>query len=637
MKVLNIFCTATIVAMMAISCNDADDPTTPDTGNDNGSGGDETTMIVTASGPNTRTATHLGTQVWWSEGDAISIFKEEDGSAVEFTSDITTDASSADFAGERFSNEGDLYYAIYPYNAAHVADYQAERVTFELSDTQKYNASGFDQGVYMSAAKATDLGDVTFSHILGGLQFSLKGVGTVTSVVVSTSDSKMLSGTAVVDMSLSTPAIESISGGGATVTLDCGEEGVVLDESEQLFTIALPPTNSSTTLNVTINFLDNDIAEEKVIDWVVVSNLVKQENMDWEVNKPAVLAGYYTITDIATTNGAESDSSYCGVYLNSSITLTGEKLNEVTSVYVGDYEATIDAGSQTESSLTFAISNDYTYTTATGDNFITLDKGDDNEQMLSYNVKVYPMYYYEDVELRAKFADANTDGKTYTSTAIAFNINTGKTMSTDELQALEKYVCAATPSATPTAEYLDIDPYFMYAPPTTKLAFYGPSNAGSMMKAFTNSSGVAITSGSYMGTPIVYFTSLKSTNSAHSKVADAILDRSIENLNGSTFAPTSTYNNMAVAYNTSAATANDFYSYYYTSQSMAASSYSCGVVGLAYYNAAGSSILKQVFIVLKSQTGATCAGSGSFYIENTTGKSTITIDVIVPKYDYTIN
>ncbi len=619
---------AALIAAAAISCNKSEGDVTPSI--------DLPQMTISAYGDSSRTIIS-GTDVLWSVDDKISLHKEEDGSAVEFTSDIAEAAAAADFTGDEFTNDGGTYYALYPHNSATTANYSAQTMTFTIADTQTYNTSeeNFAQGAFASVAKTTDLASVAFTNLMGGVKIELTGEGTVTNIEVTTTPETPICGTATIDMSLTTPEITTIEGGD-TITLDCGE-GVALDETTPaIFMIALPPTSGATPLLATINFEDGSYAEEEIA-WDVVRGGIKTSDLKWDtddlnITTPAVAAAEVTAIAVDIQADPASDTYY-GVYLNSSITLTGTDLDTVESVYVGDYEATIDAASSSSTSLTFAISDDYTYTTATAGNAIVLNSGKASEQTLTDDVKVYPMYYYEDVTLEAKSTTANTDGKTYTSTAIAFNLKTGKTMSTDELQALEKYVCGATHESTPSGEYLDIDPYILYAPSSAAITIWSPNYAATMMGSMPNSEGDDITDGKVDGTPIIKWITFKYSSTLQTNFSTTLFNRTVENLNDYTSAG-NVQNYMRLGYNMNANTVSDFFSDYYDTDSYDAPTICNGITALFYYDSEGTTTLKQSYVIFKSQTGATCAGSGEYYKEDTSGKSTITMDIITPKYNY---
>lgn len=102
-------------------------------------------MTFTANMPQTRTYLSGGTNVHWSEGDAIALWDDTDKR--KFTA-TEIDGSSATFAGE--ANSNNRYAAFYPYSA--VKAREADTFTFTLPAKQTAKWKSFDNNLAPSFA-----------------------------------------------------------------------------------------------------------------------------------------------------------------------------------------------------------------------------------------------------------------------------------------------------------------------------------------------------------------------------------------------------------------------------------------------------------------------------------------------------
>lgn len=311
-----------------------------------------------------------------------------------------------------------------------------------------------------------------------------------------------------------------------------------------------------------------------------------------------------------------TNQEYYGVYLNSEVTLAGTGLDGVTNVYVGDYAATIDAES-TATSLIFTMPDDFTYTSATAGNTITLNKGEETEQTLSsYDLKVYPLYYYSNITLAArKHADAKS--------MMVFNLETGKVMSSDEFVLMESVLASGLAADYSASNYYSIDPYIIYNPTSTKSCLYGPYNA--TLNNWTTSGEVSVTGGaSNKATPYIKYDALQYGSDADEADMELVKNLQISNIYddyGSTASTGAPYLGIISG-------AVDIYG--------AGGTYSNGVLGFRYYDNSGNSAastntIKAGFVIIKSTT-AFLDSKNEYYYDNSAYNTTVTFDVMWPKY-----
>lgn len=120
----------------------------------------------------TRTVRQADGKVFWSPGDAISVFRgtAEDGHK-KFVTDITEPAPTADFKGVMPSGTG-AFWAVYPYREDNTFDGSLLGIT--LPAEQEAVAGSFADNLFPSVAYVKDPEEtVSFHHVFGGLKFTL--------------------------------------------------------------------------------------------------------------------------------------------------------------------------------------------------------------------------------------------------------------------------------------------------------------------------------------------------------------------------------------------------------------------------------------------------------------------------------
>ncbi len=223
-------------------------------------------MVVVAGTAQTKTTllSEADTfSVVWCDGDEISIWDELAGTtpAIFTENSIASGtAATASFEGSYLS--GEELYALYPYGAADEFDYSLKRISFTLTTSQSYDATGsFASGASPAfASSSSEQSNFTFSNICGVLRLSLSTTDSeafaITKIVVS-SESDDLAGSAAYSIDSQTLVVD----GQKEVTLDCGDStALAADGTPAIFSIVLPPTSSP--LTVAIYGSDNELVEE---------------------------------------------------------------------------------------------------------------------------------------------------------------------------------------------------------------------------------------------------------------------------------------------------------------------------------------------------------------------------------------
>jgi len=194
-------------------------------------------------GSATKTTIGEGYKISWETTDTISI------NGVMFVPDIDkSNPASATFTkakNETKDNPTAPYKVYYPASV-----YDGTIAT--LPATQIYNAEGNIAGILPMYAESSDM-NLNFKNLCGLIKFTLKGTETVQNIIL-TDASKALSGKFMVSENAAVLDPEAEGG----ITLDCGAEGVLLNESDgKTFFIAVP-AGSYDDLHVEYNTVSSD-------------------------------------------------------------------------------------------------------------------------------------------------------------------------------------------------------------------------------------------------------------------------------------------------------------------------------------------------------------------------------------------
>ena len=212
-----------------------------------------------------KTRTYLsGSEVYWSSGDQIAVFYKN---TLRKRFDVTPesiDSKNATF----LMDEGYVQMGSNVKVSHNVAYYPFCDVTcapdgssYTLSNLilpsiQSYVEESVGLGAFpmVAVTENTDDVDFRFKNICGVMQFQLKGSGFVRSVSVKGNRGEILAGPAAVTAGYGKePSISMSAEGVKEVTLDCGENGVELNEATPVsFFIVLPPVQFEGGFTITV-------------------------------------------------------------------------------------------------------------------------------------------------------------------------------------------------------------------------------------------------------------------------------------------------------------------------------------------------------------------------------------------------
>ncbi len=240
-----------------------------------------TAVIEDIDAASTRTSLDGSGNVLWKKGDEMSIFAgstineeykvsdESDGK----TSAVVTKVDSESFTA---GTEIECNVAYYPYTSdasiARSSEEGESPLTYTISGislpaTQIYAEDSFDNGSFPMTAVTSSSTDknLCFKNVLGGLKLQLKGSSKIKSISVSGNAGETLCGSGSVTVSATAvPSISLTDAAATTVTLNCGSEGVQLNEGTvTCFIIALPPMTMASGFTVTVRDTEGKIMKIK--------------------------------------------------------------------------------------------------------------------------------------------------------------------------------------------------------------------------------------------------------------------------------------------------------------------------------------------------------------------------------------
>lgn len=178
------------------------------------SGPQDMTFVVGT--PSSRTSLQNGTTVWWTAGDAISIFSGTENN--KFTT-ATGGSTVTTFTGKATPNNS--YTALYPYNAAALC-LEGGVVTTTLPSEQTAPAWGFDANANISYATATDNNkSLTFQNTCGLVKFK-NNLTDLTGIKLTAGGDVKIAGNVKIDAS-------------ANLTVESGSNVITLTAKEGTF------------------------------------------------------------------------------------------------------------------------------------------------------------------------------------------------------------------------------------------------------------------------------------------------------------------------------------------------------------------------------------------------------------------
>ena len=221
-------------------------------------------QAVQAVGPSTKTVLQADGSVFWSPGDAVSLFYG--GATIQktkLTAENTSAAAQTTFSGvlDGFLPDGSTsFWAVYPYAAETAFDGSAVTVTIPADQTAV--AGTFASDAFVSIATSKDY-TLQFYNLCGGIKFSVANQG-ITSVIFKGNNDEILAGQVQAAFNENgKPVVTEVVKGTMELVLNAPEGG--FEVGKWYYMVALPTTLSA---GYTMTFLDaaGGLVAERVTD-----------------------------------------------------------------------------------------------------------------------------------------------------------------------------------------------------------------------------------------------------------------------------------------------------------------------------------------------------------------------------------
>lgn len=290
----------------------------------------------------TRTTIGEDNKVIWSAEDQIAVFENSEYAGRFQITSASAGQSSAEFVMMEPGQSGmkigsDV--ALYPYSETarcslmSTGDYRVSGVS--IPSVQQYLPNTFASGNFpMIAVSEAGSGEFSFKNACGVLKLSLTGSVAVKTVTVKGNSGEQLSGTfkMLSDKKGSAPKVTMDSGAGTEVSLDCGQNGVMLDPDTPVpFFIVLPPTDFEKGFTVTLKDVEggemelktekaNPVKRSAILSMPTVGFKPSYETSLRVIIEPLNL----TYNELSIRVDIRNAKEYCGGYkLKSDFTLAG--------------------------------------------------------------------------------------------------------------------------------------------------------------------------------------------------------------------------------------------------------------------------------------------------------------------------
>lgn len=258
-----LFSAVTILAFIGVSCTrQAAESPVSDSGKE---------IVIHARcsevDPSTRTVRQEDGKVFWSPGDKIGVFygtNQPQGGAL-FISQNSSAQPTADFIGTLPSGSGD-YWGLYPYQQQSWR-YGDDYVVTSFTNEQTAVDGSFPDNLYVALARSSTT-DLSFSHPLGGIKFSLVSEGVTRITMTSNGGEAIACNQFLLSYTGGQANVADYNVGYDTITLV--PESGVFKAGENYYFVTIP-VNMASGFTLTMERNDGKILRRNVNKAVVVS------------------------------------------------------------------------------------------------------------------------------------------------------------------------------------------------------------------------------------------------------------------------------------------------------------------------------------------------------------------------------
>ena len=219
-------------------------------------------------------------QLYWTADDRVTIF---DGNTYPLqymfmgeTGDNHGEFEAVQPAGYHTGNPLNANYAVYPYNENASVTYDG-KISYTIPATQLYAENSFGLGANTMVAVTNGVEDkfLAFKNLGGCFEFPLYGENVkVKSIVLSGNNGEKLAGAAVITAAYGEEPTMTFGDDATTsLTLDCGEEGVLLSndaENPTKFWIVVPAITFERGFTITVTDTNSIVTTKSVGDSISI-------------------------------------------------------------------------------------------------------------------------------------------------------------------------------------------------------------------------------------------------------------------------------------------------------------------------------------------------------------------------------
>ena len=282
---------------------------------------------VTACFEESNSRTYVAEDKWlhWSAGDQISLFL---GNTVNhpYIFDGETGDNSGTFSPSvqpsGFGRDLDCLYAVYPYRSS-VCISDGGVLTVTLPSEQNYveNSFGLGDNTMVAVTQGVEDTSLKFKNIGGFLKLQLYGKDvTVKSILLQGNSQEKIAGKATVTSVYEVEPTTNMSDDATeTITLDCGEFGIKLNENEEdatTFWLVVPPTIFEEGFTITVTDVNGDTFTKSTSNEIVIKRNVANpmKAIEVKINQIPNNQIWYTATAKVVPNKPSDYWSWTSYY-----------------------------------------------------------------------------------------------------------------------------------------------------------------------------------------------------------------------------------------------------------------------------------------------------------------------------------
>lgn len=279
----------------------------------------------------TKTVLDSENKVLWSKEDQIALYEGNTNVSRYQVTTASVGKTAAEFVvmapKAKGGNALNHNIAIYPFQESFACASSSSGsyllTGMNIPATQKYVEASFDEESFpMAAVSALGSSELSFMNICGVIKLQLKGKEAIRKITIKGNDGESLSGSASVKVYAdgTAPSLTMDDGAGASVTLDCGTNGVQLKQDAAVpFLITLPPTAFAKGFTVTVTDVKGGHMEVSTSkkNTVSRSGILRMPVVEYS-GSPAPVAKIESVStsysDIKIKVTVNNYKEYCGSY-----------------------------------------------------------------------------------------------------------------------------------------------------------------------------------------------------------------------------------------------------------------------------------------------------------------------------------